>query len=917
MRVCSLILFAAWAGAADVTMSVSGTAFHMYASGSPAQLKVSIAHAAPGTLPVLLTAKDAWGRPTTWTHTDDVQIAADGSGTTIVAAPTDVGFYRVTAALQADHASLDLGVVPAPAVGLRPRSFYCSNTSHLRSGEELAFLATLGFKVQRVHFQGRDSVVPATPNGALPIDFAPQDADLAASRAAGVDILPIVGYALAGAISVKGQQAGMYGPPRDYAEFLATWEVILKQHQEFQVIEFWNEPWIFGWTWADTPAAYRDLQKKFCEMAKRVNPKLEVVAGNSSMFVEDHIEHDPASWKGLLSGTTHHPYSGCGTASFGTLQQARSIDHGAQINRRMGLSKYLITEGATLWASPDKAIGNNALENARKSVQFLVCSALAGAWQSNIQWDLGYGPAWTLPNTAVATLTSLTEDRVCVAEVWPSHELLWGAVYAHPRHVNAAVRGLPRASEISTRWSEVMPEGKKADSTKVAVLWNFAGKAGTCLALDQPGDVRALDLTGRSIARQADGSLSVPFGEDQVYLLSDTLDVVAFNTLIQHARIEKLIPVSVFAQPLSKSVTVAQNVGVVLENHTTTSLTGSIFLSVIDASGADQSGSAATFSVEPGKVLVVPVPWVPQVISSSNGCAVRIHVKTTAGTVETPQILQVGRFIKGTPAIDGSKKGWEQVPAVVIDSDRLQPGTDITRYVLNPNLRRAEASAPRRAQVRLQSAWDEKCVYIRAEVEGDSFANSAGKPVMKGTLATPYLTADPAGLEHIRHTGDALFLAFGFRDRVPSKGRQMADPWVWKGHFHDTDVVLAAHTAVGGARLVQLWGSDGDRRNGYQTEKLPFQGDVPGGHSVVIRDEQTQITTYVVAIPRTTLPGFDPLAGACRFTFRVTESKPVRDGMTLDWGEAAGVFSHWQSMGTYSPTWDTGYPCQTIFTIAQ
>ena len=135
-----------------------------------------------------------------------------------------------------------------------------------------------------------------------------------------------------------------------------------------------------------------------------------------------------------------------------------------------------------------------------------------------------------------------------------------------------------------------------------SLLWNFAGKAGTCLVLDQPGDIRALDLTGRSIARQSDGSLSVPFGEDQVYLLSDALDVVAFNTLIQHARIEKSTPVSVFAQPLSKSVTVAQNVGVVLENHTTTSLTGSIFLSVTDASGGDQSGSAATFTVESGRV---------------------------------------------------------------------------------------------------------------------------------------------------------------------------------------------------------------------------------------------------------------------------------------------------------------------------
>ena len=102
----------------------------------------------------------------------------------------------------------------------------------------------------------------------------------------------------------RGRHCGMHGPPRDFSEFCATWEVIIKRYPEIDTYEFWNEPWIFGWTWAADAVEYRNLQKQFFERALKANPKLRLIAGNSSMFCEDHIEAYPDCWKGLLQGVT-------------------------------------------------------------------------------------------------------------------------------------------------------------------------------------------------------------------------------------------------------------------------------------------------------------------------------------------------------------------------------------------------------------------------------------------------------------------------------------------------------------------------------------------------------------------------------------------------------------------------------------
>ena len=255
--------------------------------------------------------------------------------------PGELGYYSIRAVATIGGVSrtawTDLGIVAAPYPGVRPDSFFASNTSGMKSGEDLELLQAIGMKVERVHFTPpvatRDRDWPRNlPRGqAVPLDLraarqamgrdprprhlGPADRRLLPARGGAVDSTPLA------------QQLGMYGPPADYDRFVNTWAAILRHYPELTTSEFWNEPWIFGWSWAAPPADYRRLQKQFCEMALEVNPHYRIVAGNSTMFAADNIEPDPACWQGLLAGISHHPYCrSTGEASYRAGDHFRSID---------------------------------------------------------------------------------------------------------------------------------------------------------------------------------------------------------------------------------------------------------------------------------------------------------------------------------------------------------------------------------------------------------------------------------------------------------------------------------------------------------------------------------------------------------------------------------------------------------------
>ena len=991
---------------------------------APVDLPLQAALATTGGKPVSVRAKvwaeDLFGKPAGAKEEFTLSLPADGQ---TVKRPLGlkltVGYYTLcgefTAAGETVTRRMSVGVVPAHHEGLRPESFFASNTSGMRIGDELRLFQIIGMKVQRTHFQPHVVGTPPEPSAgaALNVDFREMDARLAELKKAGVWVLPIVGYSFEGTNREIGKSLGMHGPPRNYEEFVRTSELVVRHFPEVTTYEVWNEPWIFGWAWAGTPKQYCDLQKMWCEMALKVNPKLRILAGNSSMFAEDNIEPHPESWKGLLAGVTHHPYTGAGARTMREGAQPRSMDHGMVVSRRMGLPYYYLTEGGTEWregtlppdfrkqlseaekslrplegtqkkiasteaeiaaldaraadaAAPesDKAAAKTRAEkmrrdlehfraslpdldakaepgrfgraamlsqypqpsnnnvNAVKVVQYAVRAALVGTYQTNMQWDIGYGPDWTRSNTTFAVLTHFLEDRPIVADIWPENELITGAIFAQPSHVTDAVRALPRAKEFAARWAVPVPKERAGDATKVAVLWSNTGRsnreldtAGTLTIADAKG-LRAYDCTGREI-RPSGGKLTVPFTEYPVYLTTDDLDVVALRDRIAGARIENVTAVNLYALSLLEPADRPQSLRVRVENQMNRAVKGTLVLA-LEGQG---KASEVALEIPAAKLVEVAVPWPGVKASPQNEYAITLTARTDAGAAECRQILAAARFIKRTITVDGSLDDWKGATPVLLDSDRLASGIDLTQYLLNPHLERPTGTPEKKRIVaRVYTAYDDANVYVAAEVNEDELRCPAGEPAVRGRgqgakVTLPYKNGMPDGLGHIRYAGDCLMIAFGFRDRVPGWGRPMDDPYAWKGHFYDTDYHYVAHVSKDGDQLMRQWAADTPRRTAYQTEPREGVGPVPGAKIVIKRDEDRKLTTYEMAIPRRELALFDPSQGRCRFGFILCNNEKLGREGGLQWSEAAGVFDHWYATGSFAPSWCPMLPCQTFFGI--
>ena len=937
----AVVMLAAWlaatpAVALDVRLEEVGT-WNMFEAPAGAlergqavdvPLKVTVGGAdLEKPIKVTLATVDLWGRrvdgpvsPPSIRIEGGKVVAEEGT------ARLPVGLYHITVRVENGgaraEASADLGIVPPHREGLRPDSFFASNTSSIRTGKELALLRAIGMKVQRTHFSPhiRGDVPEPSTGAALPVNFDDLDRRFQESREAGLWVLPIVGYSFERANSEIAKKTGMHGPPRNFDEFVRTSELVVRRYPDVTTWEFWNEPWIFGWTWAADSAEYRRLHTQWCRMALAVNPRLRLLAGNSSMFAEDHIEPYPDCWRGLLAGTTHHPYSGAAAKTMRGGAQARSIDHGFLVTRRMDLPYYYLTEGGTSWAEggegmPDVEKNNNV--NARKIVQYAVRGALVGAFQTNIQWGIGYGPAWTRPNTALAVLAHFIEDRPIAADIWPENELIYGAVFAHPRHVTDEVRRLPRAQDLGVRWTVPVPDDRAADATKVAVVWSHTGPSNAApdaeatLTIADASGLKAYDCTGRPIA-PAGGRLTVPLSEYPVYVTSDALSVCQLRERIARARIEGATPLSLYALSLGRPADVRQTLSVRVENQLNRPVAGTLAL---DVAGCDAS-SVVEFTIPAARLLEIPIGWPSAKPSPQNEYAATLTAKTDAGTVVRKQIVAVARFVRKTVSVDGDLADWAGATAVLVDSDRLGSDIDVTQYLLNPHLDRPTGTPDaKRVVARVFTAYDDANVYLAAEVHEDSLACPAGQPVVKGSVTLPYRTAMPDGLTHIRHAGDALMFAFGFRDRVPRWGRQMDDPYAWKGHFYDTDYHYAAHVSTEGDQLMRQWGPDTGRRIAYQTDKVPGYGPVRGATIKIRRDEAAKVTVYEMAIPRRELAMFDPAKGRCRFGFVLGNDEKLGLGGGLEWSAAAGVFDHWYASGSFGPSWVSQLPCQTFFGI--
>jgi hypothetical protein len=875
-------------------------------------------------------------------------LEADGSTQSANIPLTEkIGYYSIFVTLKDGQESItrsiDLGVVWPPYPGVRPNSFFSTNASP-RQGEDLQLLQTIGMKVQRGHFapnvatdsKNWPSELPAGEAPAL--DFDSMDKEWHAMQAHGLWVLPIAGNALVGAgvfdRTPLAEELGMYGPPNDNERFLQTWKAILKHYPEWTTIEFWNEPWTFGWTWADTPGAYRQLQKKWCETALAINPHYRLLAGSSVPFVTDEIEPYPDCWKGLLQGISNHPYTdGVLDPNFRSGDVFRSIDETRLTAQTLKLPYAYLTEGGTAYKTPhatnQKEVFNN-LENAQKLVQYYVSTALAGLFMGNAQWEIGYGPDWTKSNTAFSVLTHFLEDRVPLVDLWPHQELLWGGIFSNRKFATRKLRSLSRGPELVARWKVKVPLERRKDRTKVAVIWGLTGQSARWLdthgelVIDNPSGLKAYDMMGEPI-RRSQGKLVVPLSPSPIYITTERLGVLALRNRIQSGFIRRLTPLNFYAFSLSAPASKEQKLSVRIQNQINRPLQG---IMTLHAYGA-KADSSASFNLAAGRLKEVQLDWPTTLDRADNRYPIRLTARirnTNADpTGQFPafsqyQALAVARFERRTVDFTGAASDWGDLIPVTVDSDWFPSENEGAERLQNPNAEPDHKADPDRVVAQIYTAYDNAFVYIGAAVHENQFECSAGRPFAeslgKRTTVLPYVEGEPNGLHFITECGSVFQFSFGFRDRVPGIGRQPGDPWAWKGAFYDTDYSFVAHASAQGDRLIRIWGPDGSRKNGYQTEAVPGIGPVPATKLKITRDEPNKQTLYEIAIPRSELALFDPGKGRCRFGFLVF-NKEALAGAALDWSDAAGVFDYWRSAGSFPPTWKSHAACQTFFGIGK
>ena len=79
----------------------------------------------------------------------------------------------------------------------------------------------------------------------------------------------------------------------------------------------------------------------------------------------------------------------------------------------------------------------NNIQNAAKVVQAFARAGLEGLFQG---CSGGTRDGDTRYDTTFAVMTHYMEDRVPVADIWPSNELIWGGIFANPKFITPEVK---------------------------------------------------------------------------------------------------------------------------------------------------------------------------------------------------------------------------------------------------------------------------------------------------------------------------------------------------------------------------------------------------------------------------------------------------------------------------------------------
>jgi len=821
------------------------------------------------------------------------------------------GYYETNVSVEGTGASFTtaykFGVVPGPHKGVRPDSFFASNPFMVNPD----FDYLVGVKVYRTHSAQSGAVNPEGSSIVKPeywrpeldpkrqftddmFDFTNEDSKIQILKKYDMSVIGVVGYANPEwARTQEAQSLNQYGPPRDYDEFINVTVPSIKHYYDqglIKYVEFWNEPWIYGWTWADSGERFRELQNKWWAAASKVMPNLKLIAGHSSSFTQDHLFIDQKTVSNIFTDPSHPYTEVMDQPNSREGRSLRTYDFQVRNAEANGIHTHFLTEDGIYFDNGETQFQK---DTAGKVITHNVMAALSGIYQGNYLDGMQVHPN-ELPGSVVyGVMTNYLEDRVPVADIWPENQLIYGAIYANKKFASL---DMPRAKEFSARWNVDVPDEYKNDQTKVAVIWNLTGKdkdnltAGT-ITIDMMKDMKAYNMYGAPVGIVDNGKLKLPFFKDPVYIVSDELSVKELNDIIQKGRIAEAQPVNMYFDLITSPLTDRNaKLAVTLQNQLNTNIKGSLQLALPD--GWELAQNQVHFEIKSGEIKKLQLPIKKAAANDLNLYPVKATANVEGfGNVDYEQTLQVAVAPKKTIAFTGKVSDFAGVTPTTLDSRALALGTDWTYYLLHPNENPPAGTPDKYIVTKSYTAYDDQYLYLGYAVNEPEFVHDSN--------------ADLNGHGSMPIFWDSINISIGFGERNKNSLRSADDPWAWKGAYRDMDYNYDLFKDKNGVdHLYRLRDPNSPRTYPYQTEDAakyyPYVGEVSGAKINITRDEANKITLYQVAVPLSEIG----LNKGVKEPFRLGYVQSNDEGFgLLEYSVAAGGFDYRVCGDSFNPTW--------------
>jgi hypothetical protein len=679
-------------------------------------------------------------------------------------------------------------------------------------------------------------------------------------------------------------------------------------------LENYNEPWegggISGWA-SDSPH-YRELQKLIATSAKKVDPRVRILAASSIMNTEDKFYSDGTNeFDAYLDIFTDHyvPPVGC---------------YGPMVAKAHGKGSM---ETETWFVNSEYSLAQGA-------VQFLASGqARIAPWHPRVLFD-------TLPGS---------QDRYLIpAPVSVATAAFNNMVTGKPLEKMLFTEHLPLAFQFGKDddraglvivFGRLIPIG--ADNYRVLLWPQINGTPGGTLKIDNSdGLLEFYDLAGNPVHR-GKKTVEIPMSFLPTYIKS-TQGPAAVAQRLKEAKIEgkrflEIIPLDFNTLPNAPGAALR----VELRNRLNREVTGQLQVSAPTGLKLKDQGPQQ-LTLQPGEKKLVQLPIEQAELSAANTYPCRFNFSSPDGDAEYSEELNAAVAPRGTKTVDGNLDDWSAVPGVKVIATEQK--VNLSEQLRRPWLE-VQQGNPQATFGELKMAWDDNFLYIGARVndptpepgafrfserDENSYFHSAASDTV-----SPYKefieefrrkTGDPkrsfAEVPYVYRRSPELGipfrrdrLQFGFDLTPDSHGLQQVVKVPDTFHaMPDTDYEYSLYwvddNKNGSAELWRYSAPGIPRIHDWprQTRGKPTTGPVREAKVAVRRDGNVYL--YEAAIPRTEFANLTLQPGTdFGFTFALGNSK----GANAYYGTAKAVTKN--NSLTLHPYWENSPDASTRWTL--